>query len=769
MRFRIGLYFLAWLFLVAPVAASAEEGAQIRLVDYFEDLRAQGVRIIYSSDLVSAEMMIELPGADSDLAASLGQRLEPLDLAVELGPAGSLLIVRAAVEQVAAIPRRPVIEAPIPEIVVTSSLHRIEYTETGTRTIFDKELAGRVPLAAEEVVRLTHRLPGTAGGGISSKTHVRGGEEDEVLFLFDGLRVYEPYHMRDFQSVATVVNSRAVESIDFYTGAYPAHYGDRMSGVLSMEMRRPERDVETEVALSFFNASLLSLGSLGGQGQGEWLLAARRGNLDLIMDVVDPDFGKPRYYDYLAHVGWEFGPRTVLSANLLYSTDKIGLSEARRGENASARYDNRVGWIKWEAEWTDRLRSRSLVAISNIEDRRDGSIELPGIVSGQLDNELEVDVYEIRQDWTWVASERLMWSFGANLKHLDAEYLHDSSRTIDPVFADIAGGPGQRVLSARVGVDGAQYAAYSELRWRFADKIVLDAGLRWDQQTYTAADNDRQYSPRASILFQPTHRTEIRLGWGQYYQAQETNELQISDGIDTYFAAQRAEHFVVNIRHSLSELMALDMSVFRKSFRTLRPRFENIFNNLTLVPELQFDRIMIDPNKAESLGAELTLTQGSSDDSVLWWLSYAWAETRDWTASGKIARSWDQTHAVDAGISWTAGSWSFSATGEVHTGWPTTGLIAEYANNPDGSRSLQVTPTPRNSDRFATFSSIDAKVSREFDVGRGNLTAFLSVTNMLNRRNACCTEYSIDAEGALRSRTAHWLPIVPSLGVIWTF
>ena len=47
-------------------------------------------------------------------------------------------------------------EPPMPEIVVTSSLHRIEYTAVGTHTIVDKELAGRIPVSIE-----TQRLPDT--------------------------------------------------------------------------------------------------------------------------------------------------------------------------------------------------------------------------------------------------------------------------------------------------------------------------------------------------------------------------------------------------------------------------------------------------------------------------------------------------------------------------------------------------------------------------------------------------------------------------------
>jgi len=209
--------------------------------------------------------------------------------------------------------------------------------------------------------------------------------------------------------------------------------------------------------------------------------------------------------------------------------------------------------------------------------------------------------------------------------------------------------------------------------------------------------------------------------------------------------------------------------MYRKSFRSLRPRFENSFNALTLLPELQFDRILVEASGAEAIGAEITLNRGSSEEDLLWWLSYAWSEVEDATRDGDIKRSWDQTHTVKGGMSWRWGRWDFSAAGEVHTGWPKTVMTGETVTAPDGSTNLLLEVSARNDSRYSIFHGIDARVSREFDVGRGDLTAFLEITNLYDRANPCCTEYSLLPDGSLRSRESNWLPLVPSLGVVWRF
>ncbi len=767
------LYCLALLALSifsAPVPGAADGAGGPALADYLDSLNDLGQTVIYSSDLVTEGMFLADEPALTPTLAELQELLQPFGLTATTGPAKSFLIVslpeQAPMERPE--PAEPEV-TPIPEIIVTSSLHRLDYTHPTTHTYLDRKLVTRIPTMADEAVRLTNRLPGTANGGVSARNHIRGGQANEVLFLFDGLRLYEPYHLKDFQAIATIINANAIGGMDFYTGAYPARYGDRMSGVLSVELRQPEKPIETELALSFFNASLLSTGAFGDAGQGDWLVSARRGNLDLIVDVIDPEFGSPDYQDYLAHVGWEFGPGSQLSANFLISDDKLRLVDSDRGEQATASYSNRVGWVKWRAEWTDSITSDTILALSEITDRRFGALSLPGIVSGKLDEIRKFTALEIRQDWCWVASDTWMFRYGLNIKDLDAKYRFSSAKTVLPPFDAVLDNQPSTIRGFELAPSGAQYAAYVELRWWLLDRWIVDLGMRWDQQTYTTSQDDKQYSPRASILYQPSKKSELRFGWGRYYQAQEINELQVSDGIANFFPAQQAEHVVINFRHQFESGIDADVSLYRKRFRSLRPRFENSFNALTLLPELQFDRIVVDPSRAEAHGAELMLSRGSSDEDLFWWLAYAWSQIEDKTTGGDVARSWDQTHTFKGGLSWRWGRWGFSAAVEAHSGWPRTTMTGKLLLQPDGSEFLALEVSERNGSRYSDFHALDIRVSRDFDLTRGELTAFLEITNLYDRGNPCCIEYSVRRDGALASRDKRWPPLVPSLGVTWRF
>jgi hypothetical protein len=348
-----------------------------------------------------------------------------------------------------------------------------------------------------------------------------------------------------------------------------------------------------------------------------------------------------------------------------------------------------------------------------------------------------------------------------------------SVKTLASPFDQIFDNQPVEVRDFNLIADGAQYAAYAELRWRALDSVTIDLGLRWDYQSYTTAGNDAQSSPRVSVLYQPNDTTELRLGWGQYSQAQEVNELQVSDGSDRFYPAQRAEHVVLNLRRRLSRYIAIDVSIFEKSFRAVRPRFENAFNQLSFLPEIQFDRVMIDPDSAVSRGGEILVSSGLAGENLFWWIGYTWSEVEDRIGEQAQKRAWDQTQTAKFGASWRWKSWDFSLAGEMHTGWPKTELMLQASTDPGGNELLLLSTSPYNGRRHSEFHALDVRVSRDFAVRVGELELFLEVSNLFNRSNPCCTEYALvrDAEGNafLDARTEHWLPLVPSVGVTWTF
>jgi outer membrane receptor protein involved in Fe transport len=269
-------------------------------------------------------------------------------------------------------------------------------------------------------------------------------------------------------------------------------------------------------------------------------------------------------------------------------------------------------------------------------------------------------------------------------------------------------------------------------------------------------------------LWQAGASTRVRAGWGHYFQAQSIDELPVPDGESEFSPAQRAEHWVASIEHRFAPQWNLRLEAYRKDYDRLRPRYENLLNPLVVLPEIKPDRIRIAPASAIAEGAELTLAYepGGSRSA---WLSYSLSNVQDRIAGESIHRSWDQAHFVSAGAAHRGPRWEISLAAAWHSGWPTTAVeLATLEPFP------LVAVGPRNDDRFDDYARLDARVARKFQFeSRRQLTVFLEISNVANRRNDCCTEYQIETEDPglpfLDVAVVESLPLVPSLGVVWEF
>jgi outer membrane receptor protein involved in Fe transport len=663
-------------------------------------------------------------------------------------------------------PARPEIE----NITVSASRYEISRDISASRFNIDQATIETLPDVGDDPLRATHRLPGAAASGASAQSHFRGGEEAETGIILNGQRLFDPFHVRDYQNIFSTVDARAIDGIEVYTGGFPVRYGDRMSGVVLMESLDLTRPRHTEIGLSVFNTSFLSAGR-NADSTRNWLFSARRGNLDL---VIDKKYGQPKYYDLFGQFSAWLTPDARLSVNALFADDQVVViteSDLPEIEEATSRTRNAQFWVALENYWSDILSSSTVLSYSSFSNRRVGHTEDEEKVVSDVTDIRSVDQFGFRQDWSMHSSENHLLQWGFEFEQSQARYDYVGNAEFFGLRAIFVGVPDTISRDLDAAPSGPSYALYVSDKWKVADGTILEFGLRWDDQTYTELPSGSQFSPRFSILHALGRNTELRFSWGRYYQSQGIHELQIEDGVTDFFPAQRADHIIAGINHKIGRHHQVRLEVFQKDMDELRPRFENLYDPLALIPELQADRVRIAPTDARARGLELSISRTGHDLS--WWASYSLAEVIDTVDGIEEPRSWDQRHALQAGLTWSVNNWDLSIAGHIRSGWPTTSLALEEINGPGGESELIAVPGPRNAERISGFSSLDARVARTFDVGRGTITVFAEVSNLLNRDNICCFDYDLETdesgEDVLEYSTDTWLPLLPAIGFLWEF
>ena len=746
--------------MAADGPAASYAGRQVASV--IEEFRASGVEFAYSTNVVTSDLHVASEPEPGTPVEIIRQILQPHRLTVR-EESGVYLIIRE-VQSAAPLPKQIAETQParpdLETVVVAASRYEVSRDLSPSRFSIDQRSIQNMPDLGEDPIRVAQRLPGTAASGASARAHFRGGEENEIGIMLNGQWLFDPFHIRDYQNIFSAIDARAIDGVEIYTGGFPVRYGDRMSGLVLMDSLESEKARHTEIGLSVFNTSLLTAGAKGGHN---WVFSARRGNLDL---VIDPMFGRPSYFDVFGEYSFEISPNVRLSMNALYADDQVELvleTDPDEREQVVSNTRNAQFWLRLDSNWSSALTSTTVLSLIDYSNRRIGTANDPEKMIAAVADYRDVDQFGLSQDWVWRPSSNHLTQWGIHASFGDASYSYDGSAEYFGLQALYENQPADLSRSLVANPEGGSYALYVSDRWKVTERSVLEWGLRWDDQTYTERSSDSQLSPRLSYMFQPWKDGELRVSVGRYHQSQPIQSLQIEDGITSYWPAQRADHVIVGLRQLVADDIAVRAEVFHKEFRDLRPRFENLYDPLGIMPELQADRVRLDPAQARAQGFEL------SADSVRgawnWWASYTWSKVTDRIGGRDVPRSWDQRHAVQGGLGWHDENWNFSAAASVHSGWPTTSLALDANGN--------ALPGPRNAEQLPTFSSLDVRLSRKFDVRRGSLTAFVEISNALNRHNVCCIDWDIgeDAGGelVLEHSRDYWLPLLPAIGILWEF
>ena len=758
----------------APVTPIAIDELQLRAGDRLDSvltaLKSRGLRIAYSSALVTPTMTLRTTPRATRVEALLDEILAPWQLRAVAAKNGDWLIVAAPPLTTTQEPVVEPTELPLATIDVTAS--RFGLATPGSSAVFlDRRTVEQMPHLGDDAVRMLKVLPGVTGGDFSAALNVRGGRREETLLRIDGAEIHGGYHFRDLDGALSLLDTNLVESIDFITGGMTADTGDYMSGVVDLRTRRPSPDDEYRSAagISFVSA----YGRTGGnfsEGRGAWLASVRRGYLDVVMEQVQDEDEQitPRYTDLFTSIYYDFGDRTRLSAHLLLGEDDLKLVSESDDVIDSAG-DGRAGhfWINLHQDFA-AIESATVLAVSEVRQQRDANGE-DEQRAGDVFSDFRFRFLDLRSDWNWSLSSRQLLAFGFNANQARAEYDYSLAGYL--VNPSVPGGRVDISHAHRLAPRGEKYGAHAAWRGRIG-ALVVEAGGRWDRYTYPGSGFDVT-SPRFNAVWALGQRGELRGAWGVAHQPQGLHELQVEDDVTRFFEPERVQQSVLGYTHRFERGLSARLDVYRKAYSQLRPRFENALDPMQLIPEGAVDRVHIDAPEAEASGIEFTVRR-EAEQGFAGWLAFGIAEAEEKISGAHWSpRLWDQRRNASLGISWTGARWNLNLAGLYHSGAPTTALAQRVIATPAGPEDV-IVAGPRNGARLGDYLRFDLRASRAVPLRSGRFSYYLEVTNLLDRKNPCCVEsYRLEANSTgwlrLQREETYWLPMLPSFGFQYEF
>jgi outer membrane receptor protein involved in Fe transport len=735
--------------LVCALGNPAKAATNRPLSEALLELRRQGLNVVFSSTVVRADMRVVREPSSRTPRRKLEELLAPHALAVAEGPSGVLVVVVA---------RHAPAQAPEPsqetftpvwtqEITVQPSRITLLLDEPYAPATLVREEIEAIPHLGDDVFRTLSVLPGTASTDVSAQVHVRGGRRDELLVRLDGQELYEPYHLRDFDNVLSIVGASTLAEVDLITAAFPAAYGGRSGGVLDMVTVAPPEEETMRVTASIHGAQLDASG--GHRQRLQWLASLRRGSTDLLGRALDVE--SPRFWDFFGKAAYEVSPRQSFRLHALTSSDRLDFTdpEARR---LDTEYVSSYVWGTHQLFAGGNAHAQSTLSVAQLEHDRRGF---------ELDEERTFDVVDERVTHVTAFSHAWTLSLGRSLveggvqrQSLDTRFDYDSSRHFSTPLVIIRAEPRDGAYSFHDRVESDQTGVWFSNRVRLGDDVTLDAGLRYE----------RLLTPRLHAAWRFAPSSVARLAYGRFTQSQRSYELMVEDADVRRYPTERAEHVVAAVDHVFGDASRVPLAfvraeVYRKSVKNPRPRYESLFKPFDPFPEGEIDRVRLAPETSTAKGVEV-LIQGRPAGRFSWWLNYALASSTDRIDGRDAPRRFDQRHTMKIDLNYRlAPAWNVNAAWIGHSGWPATLVTME-----DGLPVLG----PLNESRLRDYHRLDVRLSREWQRRSGALSAYVDAHNVFARRNTSGLDAALDDEtGELLIETESFPRFFASAGIAW--
>jgi outer membrane receptor protein involved in Fe transport len=728
--------------LVCAGRALAQSSAPPQRLDsLLDELRASGIDIIYSSELVT-----------DDLIAPADEQLTPLQRARralatrglglrQLGPARYVVVRQSSTPAAASA------DEPLPEISVYASRYALDaaLAEPRELTLSDIE---RLPGSQDDALRSLQSLPGVVSTA-SARPYIRGSLSEDVLVRYDGVTLLDPFHLKNFQSLLSAIDPAAIERIEVFSGGFPVRYGTRSGGVIDISAPSTRAGREIRANLSLISAGASTRGHADSLPL-EWLAAIRRSTLDLL-DPVRKGFGEPQFGDTLGRLRWstENGAWT-LGWLLLDDRLRLGTGE---DETARAKYRDEYAWLARDHRFADSLAMRTSLVLTSADRRREGDLQRPGVASGNLTDARSFDGLELNSDWTWAASSRSTWHIGGGFSATHAEYRYRRQSQFAPEVAAAFGRAPSETLEFAADPEGVAYSLYASNRRQWS-RFEAELGLRADAQHHEHGDNQVQLSPRLNLRFDFDDALRAYASAGRFTQARHVEEWRVEEAQQAPDAAQVSVHAILGVEYDMDAQTRLGFEAYSKRWTTVSAYFDNRLDPFALLPDLAPDRIRVAPDESEASGLEISARRNFSD-RLSGWGTLAWARVADdFPGDSDVPRSWDQPLSMTAGLAWKNSRASLSAQAGWHRGWPRTRLDV-----------ASLVLSDRNAARWQDFFTLDLRGSWSWQWPSGDLSLLLDVTNATKRRNACCAILTRDPVSGLALDRGYWLPAIVNLGV----
>lgn len=622
-------------------------------------------------------------------------------------------------------------------------------------------------------------LPGVVfTGDQGGQLYIRGGSPIQNKVLLDGMIIYNPFHSIGLFSV---FDTDILRTADVYTGGFGAEYGGRISSIMDIKTRDGNKQrISGKVGATTFGTDVLIEGPISkpktvGGGSKSFLFSAKHSYMDRSSESI---------YDYIDEPGLPY------NFTDLYGKISLNGSNGSKVNFFGFNYHDEVDYPNVAAfEWDQYGAGTNFVLI-------------PARSTTLIDGVIAYTSYEtsaIEREETAAAKDRrsLINGFNAGMNFTNFNGDNESKFgfsilgfTTDFQFTNSV----SQVIQQRENT--TEIAGYLQYKLNFG-KLVVEPSFRLH---YYASLSTFSPEPRLGFKYNLSDNLRIK-GAGGFYSQNLLSATSDRDVVNLFYGflsgpdnlqdeitnedgsvsqlndqLQKARHAILGFEYDITRNFNVNVEGYYKWFTQLTNVNRNKLyeDNAANADKPDVEKKDYIVETGDAYGIDFTFKYDRKNWSL--YAVYSWAKVTRWDGVQTYYPIFDRRHNVNLVGSYSFGDgllWTVDARWNLGSGFPLTqttgfyellafqgGLDQSYVSQ---NGELGIRYGELNDGRLPFYHRFDVSLKRKFVLSeRSIIDATISVTNVYNREN-------IFYVNRVTAERVNQLPILPSLGVSWTF
>lgn len=385
---------------------------------------------------------------------------------------------------------------------------------------FSVEETSRYAGASFDPARMAQNYAGVSigsGSDLYNEIVIRGNSPSGVLWRLEGIEIPNPNHfgsMGNSGGAISMLSSSTLNNSDFYTGAFPAEFGNATSGVFDLNMRSGNNEKrESSFMLGALGVELATEGPFSKKSKASYLINYRYSTLALLQASGINPVGDvlPTYQDLSFKVNIPTKKAGTFSLFGLGGDNLAATNPAKDSTQWESMYDNE-GWAQRIGMGTVGLSHRYLIDDkSYIRTVSIGALEKEDDLGYYLDEKYNqvTDFDQVIRQKTFRVNSLYHRKVNSKLNYrIGAIYtLKDFDLNIDALPEN------KEVLETFFTGNGKMdfYQLYVQSKYKFNDKLYMNLGVHY---SHIGLNNKYSIEPRYAISYQLAKGMEISLASG---------------------------------------------------------------------------------------------------------------------------------------------------------------------------------------------------------------------------------------------------------------